>query len=131
MRRVQKADQITFRKTCEVEDENEDPRIFDKSKDSNQETNTIKIGIILDTKSWVGKVVHSCITIAISDFYMLNEQYKTRIALETRDSRGEPSDFIASESSNANHSIGCQHVPSLPRVASSQMSMDSRLRNLG
>ncbi|CAI9776569.1 unnamed protein product [Fraxinus pennsylvanica] len=71
-------------------------QIFDKSKDSNQETNTIKIGIILDTKSWVGKVVHSCITIAISDFYMLNEQYKTRIALETRDSRGEPSDFIAS-----------------------------------
>ncbi|XP_022848938.1 glutamate receptor 1.2-like [Olea europaea var. sylvestris] len=71
-------------------------QIFDASKDSNQETNTIKIGIILDTRSWVGEVVQSCLTMAISEFYMLNEQYKTRIALEPRDSRGEPFRSIAS-----------------------------------
>ncbi|XP_057508915.1 glutamate receptor 1.2-like isoform X2 [Actinidia eriantha] len=40
--------------------------------------------------SLVGKVVHSCITMAISDFYALNALYKTRIVLHTRDSEGEP-----------------------------------------
>ncbi|KAL2488330.1 Glutamate receptor 1.3 [Forsythia ovata] len=65
------------------------------SEDSNQELSTIKIGLILDSKSWVGKVVLSCITMAISDFYMLNGQYKTRIALETRDLSGEPLHSIA------------------------------------
>ncbi|CAI9776570.1 unnamed protein product [Fraxinus pennsylvanica] len=67
----------------------------DASQDSDQETKTIKIGLILDSKSWVGKVVNSCITMAISDFYMLNGQYKTRIALETRDLRGEPLNYLA------------------------------------
>ncbi|CAA2982494.1 glutamate receptor -like [Olea europaea subsp. europaea] len=67
----------------------------DASQDSHQETKTIKIGLILDSKSWLGKVVNSCISMAISDFYTLNGQYKTRIALETRDLRGEPLNFLA------------------------------------
>ncbi|XP_022848939.1 glutamate receptor 1.2-like [Olea europaea var. sylvestris] len=67
----------------------------DASQDSHQETKTIKIGLILDSKSWLGKVVNSCMSMAISDFYTLNGQYKTRIALETRDLRGEPLNFLA------------------------------------
>ncbi|KAI7984630.1 Glutamate receptor 1.3 [Camellia lanceoleosa] len=53
--------------------------------------NEIKVGVTLDMGSWVGKVVHSCITMAISDFYAVNTpQYKTRVVLHTRDSNGEP-----------------------------------------
>ncbi|XP_059625215.1 glutamate receptor 1.4-like [Cornus florida] len=40
--------------------------------------------------SLVGKVVNSCISMAISDFYALNTHYTTRILLHIRDSKGEP-----------------------------------------
>ncbi|CAL5353355.1 unnamed protein product [Camellia sinensis] len=50
----------------------------------------IKVGVILDMGSWVGKVVHSCIMMAISDFYAVNNHYKIRVVLHTRDSNGEP-----------------------------------------
>nr|XP_043637608.1 glutamate receptor 1.2-like [Erigeron canadensis] len=40
--------------------------------------------------TWVGKVVHRCITMAIADFYVANPHYKTRIVLNTRDTKGEP-----------------------------------------
>ncbi|KAF5930014.1 hypothetical protein HYC85_030887 [Camellia sinensis] len=53
--------------------------------------NEVKVGMTLDMGSWVGKVVHSSITMAISDFYAVNTpQYKTRVILHTRDSNGEP-----------------------------------------
>ncbi|KAA8550518.1 hypothetical protein F0562_002202 [Nyssa sinensis] len=52
--------------------------------------NEIPVGVILDMGSWVGKTVHSCITMAVSEFYALNSHYKTRIVLHTRDSKGEP-----------------------------------------
>ncbi|CAL5424798.1 unnamed protein product [Camellia sinensis] len=53
--------------------------------------NEIKVGVILDMGSWVGKVVHSCIAMAISDFYAVNTpHYKTRVVLHIRDSNGEP-----------------------------------------
>ncbi|XP_022771571.1 glutamate receptor 1.2-like isoform X2 [Durio zibethinus] len=41
-------------------------------------------------KSWVGKIVDSCISMAISDFYSLNSRYETRLILHTRDSEGDP-----------------------------------------
>ena len=51
----------------------------------------IKVGAILDMGSWVGKVVHSCIAMAISDFYDVNTpHYETRVVLHIRDSNGEP-----------------------------------------
>ena len=50
----------------------------------------IPVGVILDMGSWVGKTVHSCITMALSDFYMLNSYYKTRIVLHDRNTHGEP-----------------------------------------
>ncbi|KAL4572292.1 hypothetical protein LXL04_019064 [Taraxacum kok-saghyz] len=46
-------------------------------------------GIILDMESWIGKSIHRCITMAISDFYALNHNYKTRIVVHTRDSKGD------------------------------------------
>ncbi|XP_059626898.1 glutamate receptor 2.3-like [Cornus florida] len=50
----------------------------------------IQVGVILDMGSLVGKVVNSCISMAISDFYALNTHYTTRILLHIRDSKGEP-----------------------------------------
>ncbi|KAK2965808.1 hypothetical protein RJ640_025317 [Escallonia rubra] len=59
-------------------------------KESVSMGNEIPVGVILDMGSFVGKTVHSCITMAISDFYALNSHYKTRIVLHVKDSKGEP-----------------------------------------
>ncbi|KAJ0795904.1 putative periplasmic binding protein-like I [Helianthus annuus] len=50
----------------------------------------ISVGVILDMGSWVGKTVHSWITMAVSEFYRVNCHYKTRILLHSRDTHGEP-----------------------------------------
>ncbi|PWA88993.1 Extracellular ligand-binding receptor [Artemisia annua] len=52
--------------------------------------NEIPVGVILDMGSWLGKTVHSCITMAVSDFYTLNSNYTTRIVIHNRDTHGEP-----------------------------------------
>ncbi|KAL4572293.1 hypothetical protein LXL04_019065 [Taraxacum kok-saghyz] len=49
----------------------------------------LDIGFIVDMESWVGKSIHQCITMAISNFYALNPSYKTRIVVHTRDSKGD------------------------------------------
>ncbi|KAK1428544.1 hypothetical protein QVD17_17380 [Tagetes erecta] len=50
----------------------------------------IPIGVILDMTSSFGQMVHSSIGMAIQDFYSLNDGYKTRLVLHTRDSEGNP-----------------------------------------
>ncbi|KAL4367608.1 hypothetical protein GQ457_05G004260 [Hibiscus cannabinus] len=50
----------------------------------------IHVGLIVDTQSWVGKVVDSCISIAISDFYGRNSHYRIKLVVHTRDSVGDP-----------------------------------------
>ncbi|KAJ9567206.1 hypothetical protein OSB04_003172 [Centaurea solstitialis] len=49
----------------------------------------IPVGVILDMGSWVGKTVHSCITIALSEFYKVNDHYQTRIVVHNKDTQGE------------------------------------------
>ena len=49
----------------------------------------VHVGLILEMTSMEGKILHSCITMALSDFYDLNIDYRTRIVLHTRDSKGE------------------------------------------
>ncbi|KAL4572287.1 hypothetical protein LXL04_019058 [Taraxacum kok-saghyz] len=51
---------------------------------------SIGVGVILDMESWIGKSIHRCITMAISDIYALNHNYKTKIVIHTRDSKGDP-----------------------------------------
>ncbi|KAL7113679.1 hypothetical protein ACP275_04G075500 [Erythranthe tilingii] len=63
--------------------------------DNNSEKISINIGVILDMGTWEGKVVHSCIKMAVSDFYRLNGGYRTRIALHVRDSGGDSLRSIA------------------------------------
>lgn len=57
--------------------------------------NFINIGVIINMASWHGKVVDSCITMAVSDFYNDNSQYNTRISVHVRDSRGDSLHSIA------------------------------------
>ena len=61
------------------------------SHNVNTENETlIDVGIVLDMESWIGKSIHMCIDMAISDFYALNHSHKTKIALHTMDSKGDP-----------------------------------------
>ncbi|KAL7582899.1 hypothetical protein Lser_V15G41988 [Lactuca serriola] len=61
----------------------------------------IPVGVILDmgssypysysySYSGIGKAVHSCITMAVSEFYMVNPHFQTRIILHHRDTHGDP-----------------------------------------
>ncbi|XP_041018053.1 glutamate receptor 2.3-like [Juglans microcarpa x Juglans regia] len=49
----------------------------------------IPVGVVLDLNSTVGELAESCIFMALSDFYAVNAHYRTRLALFTRDSRGD------------------------------------------
>nr|GEV39843.1 glutamate receptor 1.2-like [Tanacetum cinerariifolium] len=50
----------------------------------------IRVGVVLDMESWVGKSIHSFMSMAVSDFYALNNNCRTKIVLHTRDSKGDP-----------------------------------------
>ncbi|KAK3184667.1 hypothetical protein Dsin_031953 [Dipteronia sinensis] len=50
----------------------------------------IDVGVILDMGSWEGRILQSCISMAISDFYNIHGYSKTRIVIHIRDSKGEP-----------------------------------------
>ncbi|MFS7899089.1 hypothetical protein Hanom_Chr00s044022g01775731 [Helianthus anomalus] len=45
----------------------------------------IRVGVVLDMDSWIGKSIHSFLTFSITDFYARNNNYRTRIVLHTRD----------------------------------------------
>ncbi|KAB5514426.1 hypothetical protein DKX38_028332 [Salix brachista] len=56
----------------------------------------VPVGVILDLNSTVGEIAESCISMAVSDFYAVNDDFKTRLALFTRDSSR---DVVAATSS--------------------------------
>ncbi|XP_016649717.1 PREDICTED: glutamate receptor 1.3-like [Prunus mume] len=49
----------------------------------------VHVGVILDMGSREGKIILSCISTALSDFYHLDNNYSTRVILHTRDSKGK------------------------------------------
>ncbi|CAB4269250.1 unnamed protein product [Prunus armeniaca] len=49
----------------------------------------VHVGVILDMGSREGKIILSCISTALSDFYHLHNNYSTRVILHTRDSKGK------------------------------------------
>lgn len=55
----------------------------------NGDNSIISIGLVVDMESWVGRFIHSCIRMALSDFYDLNKGYAMGIALHVRDCRGD------------------------------------------
>ncbi|KAB2020889.1 hypothetical protein ES319_D07G100400v1 [Gossypium barbadense] len=50
----------------------------------------VGVGLIADMGSKEGKIIQSCLSMAISDFYGLHRDYQMRIVLHTRDSKGDP-----------------------------------------
>lgn len=50
----------------------------------------VHVGVILHMESREGKIVHSCITTALSDFYQMHNNYTTRVILHTRNSKAKP-----------------------------------------
>ncbi|KAJ4846634.1 hypothetical protein Tsubulata_014647 [Turnera subulata] len=54
------------------------------------EEDVVHVGVILDMTSWAGKIGHTSISMAVSDFYSKHSHYKTRLVLHTKDSRGDP-----------------------------------------
>ncbi|KAL6345739.1 hypothetical protein AAG906_017483 [Vitis piasezkii] len=54
---------------------------------SQNTTIPVKVGVVLDMDTWLGKMGLSCITMALSDFYASHGHYKTRLVLEIRDSK--------------------------------------------
>nr|GEZ74692.1 extracellular ligand-binding receptor [Tanacetum cinerariifolium] len=65
----------------------------------------IPVGVILDMGSWVGKIVHSCMNMALSEFYTVNNHYKTRIVLHSRDTHGEPLHALSAEHAVVLHAV--------------------------
>lgn len=61
----------------------------------------VGLGVILNMESWTGKSIHWCITMAISDFYALHHNYRTRLLLHTRDSKGDPIEALSAGTSPA------------------------------
>ncbi|KAL6289613.1 hypothetical protein ACE6H2_007123 [Prunus campanulata] len=49
----------------------------------------VHVSVILDMGSREGKIILSCISTALSDFYHLHDNYSTRVILHTRDSKGK------------------------------------------
>lgn len=49
----------------------------------------VNVGVVLDFNTSLGKMGLSCISMALSEFYASHGEYKTRLVLKTRDSRGD------------------------------------------
>ncbi|XP_010496185.1 PREDICTED: glutamate receptor 1.4-like [Camelina sativa] len=55
----------------------------------------VHIGLVVDMSSMEGKFVRNSISMALSDFYHVNNGYRTRVSLLTRDSHGDPLQALA------------------------------------
>ena len=62
----------------------------------------IRVGLVLNFDSVEGKTVRSSASTALSDFYAINSDYKTRVSLSVRNSQGKP--LLALASGNILHS---------------------------
>jgi hypothetical protein len=58
-------------------------------KQSMADVNVIRVGVVLDLNSTVGEMAESYISMAVSDFYVVNANYQTRLTLFTRDSKDD------------------------------------------
>ncbi|KAL7189340.1 hypothetical protein ACSBR1_039058 [Camellia fascicularis] len=63
--------------------------LFTKMAMAQNNTNPVNVGVVLDMNKWVGKMGLSCITMALSDFYASHGHYRTRLLLNTRDSKND------------------------------------------
>ena len=72
-------------------------------------TVAVNVGVVIDLQSWVGKMELSCIQMALSEFYANHGDYKTRLALNTRDSNMDVVSAASAGSLSLSLLIKCVH----------------------
>ncbi|XP_022731763.1 glutamate receptor 2.7-like isoform X2 [Durio zibethinus] len=61
--------------------------VVTQTQNSSSTTTPVNVGVVLDMDSLVGKIGLSCINMALSDFYATHPHYKTRLIVNTKDSK--------------------------------------------
>lgn len=70
---------------------------------SNSSTVDFQVGVILDLNSTVGRIGESCISMALTDFYSVHKDFKTRLVLHFRDSNESVVDAAAAGKFQSSH----------------------------
>lgn len=84
---------ISFAVTCSGTNKNKD---VDRLSSVHED---VRIGLVVDMGSMEGKFVKSSISMALSDFYHVNNGYRTRVSVLSRDSHGDPLQALAAGTS--------------------------------
>ncbi|CAG7890800.1 hypothetical protein BRARA_A03780 [Brassica rapa] len=50
----------------------------------------LRVGLVVDLGSTEGKILETSFALALSDFYRINNEYRTRVSVLARDSQGDP-----------------------------------------
>ncbi|KAL0662521.1 hypothetical protein Bca4012_099358 [Brassica carinata] len=50
----------------------------------------VRVGLVADLGSIEGKILQTSLPLALSDIYHINNRYRTRVSVSTRDSQGDP-----------------------------------------
>jgi len=50
----------------------------------------VRVGLVVDLSSIQGKILETSFNLALSDFYGINNGYRTRVSVLVRDSQGDP-----------------------------------------
>ena len=82
---------------CFVSSQNDD---VNEVSVSEQERVRVRVGMVLNLGSLEGTIVETSVSLALSDFYAVNSDYKTRVSLSVRNSQGEPLLALASGNSD-------------------------------
>uniref|UniRef100_A0A2N9FBR6 Glutamate receptor n=1 Tax=Fagus sylvatica TaxID=28930 RepID=A0A2N9FBR6_FAGSY len=69
----------------------------------------VNVGVILDFDTWSGKMGLSCIKMALADFYASNSNYKTRLVLNSSDSKS--SDVVGAAAAASPYSNIIMKIP--------------------
>lgn len=86
---------LLFTSNCFASNQNDD--VDEESRSEHERVwDRVRVGLVLDLGSVEGKMVGSSVSMALSDFYAINSDYRTRISLSLRNSHGEPLLALAS-----------------------------------
>lgn len=73
----------------------------------------VNVGVILDLDTTVGKMAHRCISMALSDFYARNSNYRTKLNLTVKDSRN---DVVSAASAGRYHYFNLIFIVTMVKV---------------
>lgn len=64
----------------------------------------VRVGLVVDLDSVQGKIFQASVSLALSDFYRINNGYRTRVSVVPRDSQGDP---LLALAAGASHFLYC------------------------